>query len=372
MILTDDFTTAERTLMSKATASCRPINGSLELLPLCNMNCDMCYVRLSYEDMSRLGRLRTVEEWLDIGRQMQKSGVLFLLLTGGEPLLYPGFKEVFIGLKRMGMILTINTNGTLIDEEWADFFAANQPRRINITLYGANNTAYDKLCHYPDGFEKVIGGIRLLKQRGIDVKIGGSLTKANQHDISEITAIGQELEAPVRIDTYMMPATRERTQPYHLQSRLGPEVAAVGYIEALRHEMTPEIFKAFIHKYVWEVEHILPDESSIRHTTCHAGCCSFSVNWQGELHPCVIMTSPSANVFETGFEKAWQHVSQAMTEILLCPECNRCSLRPLCRNCAACALLEGGHYDAKPDYMCRYTREIYRLMKNETEKWHDK
>ena len=28
------------------------------------------------------------------------------------------------------MVLTINTNGTLLDEEWADFFAENRPRRI--------------------------------------------------------------------------------------------------------------------------------------------------------------------------------------------------------------------------------------------------
>ena len=41
----------------------------------------------------------------------------------------------------MGMILTINTNGTLIDETWADFFAQHPPRRINITLYGRKPTA---------------------------------------------------------------------------------------------------------------------------------------------------------------------------------------------------------------------------------------
>lgn len=30
-----------------------PVNGSLELLPLCNMNCDMCYVRLSKAEMEQ-------------------------------------------------------------------------------------------------------------------------------------------------------------------------------------------------------------------------------------------------------------------------------------------------------------------------------
>ena len=63
----------------------------------------------------------------------------------------------------MGMILTLNTNGTLINEEWAEFFAKNKPRRINITLYGSKNETYENLCHMKDGFDKTIRGIELLK-----------------------------------------------------------------------------------------------------------------------------------------------------------------------------------------------------------------
>ena len=73
-------TTVERMLLDRAKRTRTPANGSIELLPLCNMNCDMCYVRLSREEMECQGRLKTADEWLEIGRQMQRSGVLFLLL----------------------------------------------------------------------------------------------------------------------------------------------------------------------------------------------------------------------------------------------------------------------------------------------------
>lgn len=56
-----------------------------------------------------------------------KAGTLFLLLTGGEPLLFPDFKTLYLELRNMGMILTINTNGTLLGESWADFFAEYRP-----------------------------------------------------------------------------------------------------------------------------------------------------------------------------------------------------------------------------------------------------
>lgn len=46
----------------------------------------------------------------------------------------PGFKELYLALKAEGMVLTLNTNGTLLDEQWADFFTRHKPRRVNITL----------------------------------------------------------------------------------------------------------------------------------------------------------------------------------------------------------------------------------------------
>ena len=57
-----DNSTLEKYLIENAKKQNVPINGSLELLPLCNMNCDMCYVRLSRSEMERKGRLRTPEE----------------------------------------------------------------------------------------------------------------------------------------------------------------------------------------------------------------------------------------------------------------------------------------------------------------------
>ena len=194
--LTEGMTTIEQALMSQASLKRTPINGSLELLPLCNMNCDMCYVRLSREEMERQGRMRTGDEWIEIGRQMQKAGVLFLLLTGGEPFLHPEFRRIYLELRNMGMILTINTNGTMINEELARFLGENKPRRVNITLYGASDKAYEDLCHFPGGFQKTMEGIRFLRDYRVDVKIGGSLTKANQHEIESIIEIGEKLDVP--------------------------------------------------------------------------------------------------------------------------------------------------------------------------------
>ena len=354
-------TTLERRLVHKAKQSKVPINGSIELLPLCNMNCDMCYVRLSPSEMKAQGRLRSLNEWLRVAEEMKNDGTLFLLLTGGEPLLYPEFKQLYMKLKDMGFVITINTNGTLIDEAWADFFGEYKPRRINITLYGSDNQAYRELCHYPGGFDKVMHAVKLLKERNVDVKLSSSLTRANQNDMVRIIGLGEELGIPVRVDTYMMPAVRERNRPYDEQSRLDPVSAARVRIQVLKQEMGKELFEEYVRKIVFEVEHILPEDGPGK-VHCLAGNCSFTINWQGYLRPCVVMSEPSVSVFEEEFEKAWQKVSNAVSEIRTSSVCNACKYRPICRTCCASALLEEGSYDAVPEYMCAYAKESYQLI----------
>lgn len=363
-----DASTLEQIMISRARQQRKPVMGSLELLPLCNLNCDMCYIRLSREEMERIGKLRTADEWLDLARQMEQAGVLYLLLTGGEPLLFPDFQTLYLELKKMGMILTINTNGTLIDQGWADFFEKNKPRRINITLYGADEAAYDKLCHYPEGFTKTIQAIQLLRERNIDVKLSISITKANCHHMEQVFRIGDQLGVPVHIDPYMMPGTRERNRPYDKQIRVLPEEAAHFSLKALKLQFPEEFYRQYITQSIEKVKHAEPSTWDT-HVSCLAGNCSFTINWQGEMRPCVMMTEPSSPVFEVGFQKAWEDICSRTQEICIHPQCTECNLRPLCKICAASSLLETGSYDGIPDYLCRYSKELYRLILQEEQKY---
>ena len=52
-----DINTMEKMMLRRAASMQRPINGSLELLPLCNMRCDMCYVRLERSETEKRGGL---------------------------------------------------------------------------------------------------------------------------------------------------------------------------------------------------------------------------------------------------------------------------------------------------------------------------
>ncbi|MGN0422044.1 MAG: radical SAM protein [Lachnospiraceae bacterium] len=356
-------TTIEKLLIQKAVQNRKPITGTLELLPLCNMRCDMCYIRLNPEEMKLCGRLHAANEWIELAEQMRRSGVLFLLLTGGEPLLFPEFRKLYLKLKEMGMILSINTNGTLLNEEWADFFQNNKPRRINITLYGADDEAYENLCHYPGGFEKTIQSIKLLKERGVDIKINGSVTKQNFKDMEKIYQIGKELDISVHMDTYILPGIRDQYKPFKQQARLNPEDSASAYIHALKSEMSEVSFHNYILKALSEIKEnaiVYPDCIS-----CQAGNSSFAIGWQGAMRPCVSMSQPFANVFEIGFDASWEKVSKAAGNIRINRKCTKCHLRPICNTCAASAIWETGSSDAIPSYNCKHAEELLRLLYRE-------
>lgn len=359
----------EEILCNQANESKNPISGSLELLPLCNMNCDMCYVKLSYEEMKCKGRLRTVEEWVSLVKEMQKLGVLFLLLTGGEPLLYPDFRKLYLTLREMGMIITINTNGTLIDSDWADFFSQNPPRRINITLYGSSDIEYDELCHYAEGYEKTIQAIHLLRERGLDVKINGSLVNVNKTSVEKITAISKKFGTAVNIDTYMFPITREKTTPFNQLVRLRPEEAAEMRVMFLKEKKPLNEFLENANATIYNVTQLEENPEENNRMKCRAGKSFFSVNWLGEMRPCVMLSSPMVQVFDIGFEQGWKEIVARVDAIRLSDACSKCSLRQVCRTCAACAMAETGRYDLVPEYMCKYTKSTIKCFEQEVKEY---
>lgn len=357
----------ERKLFAWAERQLSPLYGVLELTPLCNMNCDMCYVRLSREEMESKGRMCSLDEWLMLAKEMKDAGVLFVLLTGGEPLLYPYFKELYLELLNMGMVITINSNGTLMNETWIDFFSQHKPRRINITLYSKNEGGYEKLCHYPDGFKKAVNAIKKLKEKNVAIKINCSLTKENIDDYDKILDIGKELDVPVFVDTYMAPATREREKPFAYASRLDAKTAAKTRIKVLRREMGDEIFAESAKLHIDLVKNTPIGNERKSGMKCKAGKCSFTVNWKGGMIPCVIMNEISVPVFKMGFDKAWKKIVEQTSQIYMSEKCSQCTYRKVCSVCPSYSLLEAGAYDAVPEYLCKYTKYTIEYFKKELE-----
>ena len=195
------------------------------------------------------------------------------------------------------------------------------------------------------------------------MKISGSATKANEADLENIIQLGHSMNVPVVIDTYMMPATRERTLPYDFQSRLDPISAARARVRTLKLEMGEEGFRNYRDTAIATADNFVPGEEREENIACLAGGCSFAVNWQGYLQPCVILQNPRVNVFEVGFQDAWKQVCEKAQALKSASKCSVCNLRHLCRSCVAAGLTETGAHNGIPPYMCSYAAETLRLLR---------
>lgn len=348
-------------LHMKAAARRIPLHAAFELTPVCNMACRMCYVRMDRKTQESIAPLRTAKEWLALAEEAREHGLLYILLTGGEPFTHPEFREILAGLHRMGFIVSINTNGTLIDERTVEWLKETPPSRFNTTLYGASDETYGRLCFKPDGFTRVTHGIQLLKEAGMVVKINVSLTPYNAGDLEGIFAFCRENDLLIQASSYMFPPMRRDTASVGCNERFTPEEAAY-YSAKIESLLNGE--KAFLNRIKEKdfaglasdpEENCTPDiEGQGEGMRCRAGRCSGWVTWNGNLGMCGMIPEDEApNVFETGFLNAWKQVVEKAAAIRLPAACRDCPLKDSCKPCAAMVYTETGTYDKVPEYRCR-------------------
>ena len=347
-------------LHSKAARAGIPLSGTFELTPCCNMACKMCYVRMTKQQQEQVAPLRTAGEWLALAEEAKKQGLVYLLLTGGEPFLRPDFREILSGLNKMGLFVSINSNGTLIDEEVISWLKQTPPTRVNVTLYGASDATYERLCGNPNGFTQAVRGIRLLKAAGIVVKINCSITPYNVDDLDGIFAFAKQEGLLVQASSYMFPPLRRDTAMVGKNDRLTAEEAAYQSARIISllngddyflQQMENRATLSLSGDSVEDCPELPAEGECIR---CRAGKCSLWVTWDGRILPCGMFPGDDAeNVFETKFTDAWGRIKEAVATIRMPPKCSKCQMRDQCKACAAMALTETGRFDQVPEYRCQ-------------------
>lgn len=343
-------------LYRKAARMGMPLSGTFELTPLCNLNCKMCYVRLDKQQQAAIRPIAPAEQWLELGRKAKERGMLYLLLTGGEPFAHPQCREIITGLHEMGILININTNGTLINEQTVSWLKKAAPARINVTLYGASDATYESLCGQKNGFSAAKKAILMLKEAGVAVKVNCSITPGNVEDLPGIVAFCQEHDLVLQTNCYMFPPLRRDKNKIGTNFRLCAADAA--YYTAVA-ELLTDGTETFLNRRLPPV--IDNDECAeigdgVR---CRAGRCSFWVTWDGKLMPCGMFDLPDTpNVFEEDFDESWETIKKQIAQIRLPAKCATCGLKESCRACAAMVYTESGNFDAIPQYRCEMAHQF--------------
>ena len=338
-----------------------PIAGNFELTARCNFDCPMCYVHLKQEDIDAQGRELTAGQWIELARQARDAGMVFVLLTGGEPFVRKDFFEIYHAMKQMGLLISINSNGSMLSGEILQKLIEDPPFRINISLYGGSNETYCGMCGQP-AFDRVVENIAALKAGGVDVRLNVSITPYNREDLEAICKKAEELGVHVKLASYMYPSIRVNGGKYGYGDRLDPEAAAAANVQWDQMRFTPEEFArraCAMHEYAL-VEGPECAADLDEGVGCRAGSTAFWMTWDGRMLPCDMMPLPTAYPLETGFRAAWEQIREETRKLRMPAKCGSCPKRGACAVCAAVCVTETGKFDGVPEYMCAMTDAVIR------------
>lgn len=342
-----------RYLHARAAKNETCASATFEITSRCNFNCKMCYVHNS-DCNARAHEELSVAQWTEIARQAAEAGIMFVLITGGEPLIRPDFAEIYTMLIKTGFVVSVNSNLSLITPAHLALFRQYPPNRINASLYGVSDETYAELCGVP-AFGKVSSAIEELRKIGVPVKINSSVTPFNCRDFEGIHDYCRQKDLVLATASYMFPAARLGDN----KERLTPEDAALYRVKGDAIELSREDFLARVEKVEKGTEYIRSGDCidpRIKNcgVQCRAGTSSVWVDYKGNLSMCgMVPAGQDMNVLQNGFDACCRAIREKVKAIVLPHKCTECAYRYLCNVCAAACFSETGEFGKVPDYICR-------------------
>jgi MoaA/NifB/PqqE/SkfB family radical SAM enzyme len=163
----------------------------LELTSSCNSKCLHCYAECgpSCLPTSEVPHSR----WLSLIDEAKEAGATAIQFIGGEPLLYPAWRELVIKAHQLDYeYIEIFTNGTLVDDDCVEFF---KQYNVNIatTIYADNAPIHDKITRQPNSFNKTMTAIEKIMAANIPLRIASIIMKDNEHEVENILNLYEKL-----------------------------------------------------------------------------------------------------------------------------------------------------------------------------------
>ena len=324
-----------------------PLQVSIEVTRRCPLECLHCYNNLPMADTNARQREMSKEEHFRVLDELVEMGCFWILYTGGEVFARKDFLEIYTYAKKKGFLVTLFTNGTIINEQIADYLVEWPPFAIEITMYGRTRETYEALTQIPGSYDRCIRGIQLLKQRKLPLKLKTVATSVNKHEVMAMRRFAEdELGVEFKMDGQINPRIDCSQSP--LAVRLTPE-------ELVALDMAAPKGKS---EYLRLAKHDLEKPANLSQIDtvyfCGGGMNSFAINAWGEIGICVISQQETFSVRNGGVKAIWEQSllqlrNRKRTRITKCVECR---IQSMCGMCPANGEMENDDKEAPVEFLC--------------------
>ena len=266
----------------------------------CNSRCEMCSI-WKIKD-KKVVKFKEAKKALDI---LHKNKFGVVQITGGEPFLNPDIFKIIKYAKKIGFIVFIPTNGTLITKDFADKLAESKVDQISISLHHNNPKIFERIEGHKNILNKALQSIENLKEKGVPVSALCTISKYNVNDIEDVVKFVEKIGIAISFST---PITKTETS-YSLggdctnlkKNELKKVISKIIKLKKEGHNITNNM------SYLNDTLSSLNGKSKYK---CYGGSKLFYLDWNLDIYPCMFK-GEGINIKQASFNDPEQ----------LCDEC---------------------------------------------------
>jgi selenobiotic family peptide radical SAM maturase len=307
----------------------------------CDLHCKHCYDRSDRSPLKKERAFQILDDLRSFCRSRYVKG--HVTFTGGNPLLYPHFLELYERAVQMGFGVSILGNPAP-RKKIEQIVAVQKPALFQTSLEGL--AAHNDYIRGAGHFDRVLAFLDVLRQLDVDSIIMLTLTREN---IDQVLPLAEVL--------------RDRADGFFFN-----RLSAVG--EGARLALpSKEAFAAFLEQYHEATRNnpnlglkdnlfniVLDRRGEELFDGCSGYGCGAAFNFvailsDGAVHACRKFPSPLGNIFEKSLSDIYDS-PMARKYRAGCSACRSCRIRPVCGGCLAIAHSHGLDIFEERDPFC--------------------
>ncbi len=141
----------------------------------CNFHCEHCCItKLRRKKGERCFGIDDVKE---LSRQADEMGLAHIVITGGEPLVFPDFDDIVKAIDPQKFYITSDTNGWFLDAARAKHIKSIGVDKIQLSLDSLSATEHDSFRRKPGSHERAMRAIDASLDAGLNIILATVVTK---------------------------------------------------------------------------------------------------------------------------------------------------------------------------------------------------
>ncbi|MFH0752310.1 MAG: radical SAM protein [archaeon] len=300
-----------------------PLSAQIEITSNCNHLCGHCYNFWRYQ---QTGKKTTKEDQTLLPRILEKvieTEVFHVVLTGGEPLLYPTETSQYIKLlQKNNIAVGLNTNLSLLTSK-----AEKQLTDAGLTSVLTSLTSHDPETHHKitntnNTHNKTLKAIQTLANKGYHIAVNMVVSQENYRHVYKTGNLAHQLGAKTFCATKITPSPAGGQA--HLQQTLNKQQTQQMLEDLLRIEQETGISISTLNPIPLCFTEDIGRYRHILNKNCSAGKTSVGISNTGEVRACQHSDKSYGNILLEAIQDIWARMEEWRNQNLIPQICKNC------------------------------------------------